>query len=255
MIFKKSLSLILCILLTAVFLPAGTVVSAAEVYTVTYVNTSNNALSFTENKQAGVALTVANCSETKTGYEFLGWADSPTATEPDYTVGQAYEKDESITLYPVWQGQVVQYKVKHYIKSYLKPEYVLYKTETVSSYFGEKTTASALSLAGYTAGTVTNKQIALNGTTIINIYYSMNGKPNSDVNADGTLDMLDAIMLERYLARWDGYDNSNVCLYNADCNIDGKINGNDLLTLLHLLAGNSPEIGQPDTDDEWGDWI
>ena len=39
----------------------------------------------------------------KTGYTFLGWAESKTATKPDYLIGGQYAKKTSVTLYAVWE--------------------------------------------------------------------------------------------------------------------------------------------------------
>ena len=39
----------------------------------------------------------------KTGYTFLGWSESRTATAPDYLIGEKYTRKSSVTLYAVWE--------------------------------------------------------------------------------------------------------------------------------------------------------
>lgn len=50
----------------------------------------------------GSAYTIPSTRPTKSGYDFLGWSTSSTATEPTYTVGQTVTMGESATLYAVW---------------------------------------------------------------------------------------------------------------------------------------------------------
>ena len=57
----------------------------------------------------GARLTSAQPS--RTGYTFLGWATSSSATSAEYESGATYTKDESVTLYAVW-------KIKTYTVAY-----------------------------------------------------------------------------------------------------------------------------------------
>lgn len=49
------------------------------------------------------SITITNGQPTYEGYRFLGWADSSTATTPNYTAGQAYTFSANKTLYAVWE--------------------------------------------------------------------------------------------------------------------------------------------------------
>lgn len=55
-------------------------------------------------KTYGVNLTLwaASLNPTRTGYNFLGWATSPTATTPTYAAGASYTANAAATLYAVW---------------------------------------------------------------------------------------------------------------------------------------------------------
>lgn len=70
-------------------------------------------IAFNANGGSGTAATVA-CAKwstcelddgeglTNEGYTFEGWADSASATEPDYDGGATYSATEDVTLYAVW---------------------------------------------------------------------------------------------------------------------------------------------------------
>lgn len=56
-----------------------------------------------QTKTYGVDLTLSSTVPTRTGYNFLGWAESVGATEAAYQAGGTYTKNQSKTLYAVWQ--------------------------------------------------------------------------------------------------------------------------------------------------------
>lgn len=55
-----------------------------------------------------------------------------------------------------------------------------------------------------------------------------------DVNSDGKVNNLDKVILTRYLAKWNDYQNINT--YAADVNNDGKVNNLDRVILTRHLA-------------------
>ena len=57
-----------------------------------------------------------------------------------------------------------------------------------------------------------------------------------DVNSDGRVTALDNAFLARYLAKWTGYDETNVDLAAADTNNDGKVTALDNAVLARHLA-------------------
>lgn len=84
-----------------------------------------------------------------------------------------------------------------------------------------------------------------------------------DVNGDGSVDLLDAAMLERHLASWTRYDFLNMDLGAADMNDDGYVTNEDLLILIKMLAGHEgfwggsstePDVDSGDGEGEWTPW-
>lgn len=71
-------------------------------YTVSYnANGGSNAPS-SQTKTHGTALTLSTAVPTRTGYAFVGWATSATATAATYAPGASYTTDAKLTLYAVW---------------------------------------------------------------------------------------------------------------------------------------------------------
>lgn len=74
-----------------------------QTYTVSYnANGGNNAPS-PQTKTKGIPLTLTTAQPTRTGYTFLGWSASASASYPGYYSGGSYTADASVTLYAVWE--------------------------------------------------------------------------------------------------------------------------------------------------------
>lgn len=58
-----------------------------------------------------------------------------------------------------------------------------------------------------------------------------------DITGDKEVDVLDLVYLQRYLAKWQGYDEL-LLLEMGDTTMDGVVNNFDMLDLLNKLAGN-----------------
>lgn len=58
-----------------------------------------------------------------------------------------------------------------------------------------------------------------------------------DVNADGQVKNKDALVLDRYIAGWSGYDKYVIDWDAADTNRDGKVKNKDALILDRYIAG------------------
>ena len=52
-----------------------------------------------------------------------------------------------------------------------------------------------------------------------------------DVNGDGKVNMLDFIILSRYIANWPGYSNDDIVYAAGDTNSDGVVNSFDRMYL------------------------
>ena len=57
----------------------------------------------TQSHWAGYSVTLSTTTPTRTGYRFLGWADSDTATSAAYQPGGKYALYYTVTLYAVWE--------------------------------------------------------------------------------------------------------------------------------------------------------
>ena len=72
-------------------------------YTVTYNANGGSGAPSAQTKTAGQPLTLRTAKPTRTGYVFLGWADSADADVSAYSAGSRYTRDANITLYAVWR--------------------------------------------------------------------------------------------------------------------------------------------------------
>ncbi len=261
--FKKILSLVLCLAVVTAFLPCATIVNATTEVVFTDCLTVDFDLSSIDETASmdslfaipGDSVTLPDCTIENIGFAFAGWSTSPDSATADYLANDILTVTENITLYPVWVRVLRKYQVRHYYELHTKPEKQLFLTEEFEAYAGETTNATALNLLGYKASTVKQQTVAVDGLTVVSIVYDIIKYKANDVNYDGSVDMLDAVVLQRCLAGWDGYKHNKVCIYGADTDVNGKINVNDALTLLHILAGNKPAVGTPDIEDDWGAWV
>lgn len=64
-----------------------------------------------QTKTEGQALKLTEAIPVRYGYTFKGWVESETATSADYQPGGNFTKDESVTLYAVWQANT--YSVRY----------------------------------------------------------------------------------------------------------------------------------------------
>lgn len=154
---------------------------------------------------------------------------------------------------------VVGYRVRHYVQQNGSEKYQYMYLDRMNGEVGSVTEAQPRNLLGYKVEDFTQTEILADGSTIVAIYYTK-AYDFGDVNCDGVVDMLDMAFIERYLAEWDGYDNTNVCSYTADCYINNKITANDALLLKRYLAGikdsqfgTLPETGNK--EDGFGPWV
>lgn len=161
--------------------------------------------------------------------------------------------------FPVSAETAVEYKVRHYVQKNGSDEYQYMYIDRLSGVAGAFTEAVAKDLFGYKVEAFSQKEIAADGSTVITIYYTK-AYALGDVNCDGMIDMLDMAYMERYIAEWDGYDDTNVCPYAADCYINYKVTANDALLLKRYLAGiEDAQFGtlseSGNKEDGFGPWV
>jgi len=79
--------------------------TSAKTYTVTYDANGGADAPKAQTKLKGVDIKITDEIPTApSGFHFLGWATSKTATKPKYVAGDTYSKDADVTLYAVWQS-------------------------------------------------------------------------------------------------------------------------------------------------------
>lgn len=74
-----------------------------ESYTVSYDANGGTGAPSSQVKKYGETLKLRTEIPTRSGYDFLGWAESPTATSATYLAGANYSENAGITLYAVWR--------------------------------------------------------------------------------------------------------------------------------------------------------
>lgn len=79
--------------------------STLTTYTVSYNANGGSNAPASQVKTYGVTLTLTSDKPTRTGYNFLGWGTSSSATSVSYYSGGSYTSNASITLYAIWQIQ------------------------------------------------------------------------------------------------------------------------------------------------------
>ena len=72
-------------------------------YTITYDANGGTGTPGPQTKTHGQPLTLSSTKPTRTGYTFLGWAESATATSAQYQPGGQFTRDANATIYAVWQ--------------------------------------------------------------------------------------------------------------------------------------------------------
>lgn len=58
---------------------------------------------------AGVSISIPNTTPVRSGYKFLGWSQSSTATSAQYTAGDVVTFSGNVTLYAVWESLTKTY--------------------------------------------------------------------------------------------------------------------------------------------------
>ena len=79
-------------------------IPAKPSYTVSYnLNGGEGTAPSSQTKWYGTTLTLSSTVPTRTGYNFLGWSTSSTATTATYGAGGSYTSNAAATLYAVWE--------------------------------------------------------------------------------------------------------------------------------------------------------
>ena len=80
-------------------------------YKITFNSNGGSGSPSSQTKWYGESLTLSSTKPTKTGYTFKGWSTSSSATSATWSAGGKYTRNESSTLYAVWQANT--YTIKY----------------------------------------------------------------------------------------------------------------------------------------------
>lgn len=80
-------------------------VKAKPSYKITFNANGGSNTPSSQTKWYGETLTLSSTKPTKTGYTFKGWSTSSSATSAIWSAGGTYTRNESNTLYAVWQAK------------------------------------------------------------------------------------------------------------------------------------------------------
>lgn len=148
----------------------------SEIYTITYnLNGGTNNAANISGYHSGV-LPLALASATRTGYDFAGWFESSSfsgSALPAVPAGSSGNK----TYYAKWSGSAgTSYTVKHWKQHVDDDEYdeVTADVQSLTGTTDTQTSAAANSYTGFTAQTISQQNIAADGSTVVNVYYNRN---------------------------------------------------------------------------------
>ena len=75
----------------------------AKLYTISYNANNGSGAPGSQTKVHDVALTLSSTTPSRSGYKFMGWSTSSSASSATYSAGGTYKSNSNITLYAVWE--------------------------------------------------------------------------------------------------------------------------------------------------------
>lgn len=76
-----------------------------QTYKVSYNANGGTGAPAAQTKNHGANLTLSSTKPTRTGYTFVGWGETASATSAAYSAGSIYSNNKNVTLYAVWRKQ------------------------------------------------------------------------------------------------------------------------------------------------------
>ena len=92
-----------------------------ETYTVRYNANGGTGAPSSQTKTYGVNLTLSSTVPSRSGYNFLGWSTSSTATSATYSAGGSYTANAGATLYAVWEKANYEFSISNLTVSDSEP--------------------------------------------------------------------------------------------------------------------------------------
>ena len=99
----------------------NTSVPPSVTYTVSYNANGGSGAPSAQYKNEDETLTLSYVKPQRSGYDFLGWSASSTATSASYDPGDSYIANESVVLYAVWQKTNYDFSVSNLSVSNSEP--------------------------------------------------------------------------------------------------------------------------------------
>ena len=122
-------------------------------------------------KTYGVDFTLSSSTFTRTGYTQTGWSTTDGGAKA-YNLGATYTSNADLNLYPFWSANTnTAYTVKHHQQNLVGDGYTLAETEPKTGTTAAQTAAVAKTYTGFTAKAFSQKTIAADGSTVVDIYY------------------------------------------------------------------------------------
>ena len=214
-------------------------------HTITYNTNGGTGAPANQTKPHGTNLTLSGTVPTRSGYTFLGWSASSSATSATYAAGANYTADSDVILYAIWEAIPVT------IKRILSAAYNfnenghtvggIYSGTSISSFLSNLSSGAYLKFykngneitAGY-IGTGTTIAIVENGTVL----QSLTAVVTGDIDGDGQISATDLIAMKRGLL---GVDTLTDAQKSAGCLGSNSLPDlTDLVMLKKHLAGQIP---------------
>ena len=156
-------------------------------YTVTYNANGGSGSPASQTKTENVALTLSSTKPTRSGYTFLGWSTSSTATSPTYYPGSSYTTNASATLYAVWEKLPETYTIRYNANGGTGAPATQTKTENVNlTLSSTKPTRSGYKFLGWNTSSTATSATYQPGATYSNnasvTLYAVWRKDNYDIS-------------------------------------------------------------------------
>ena len=81
---------------------------SARTYTISYNANGGSGGPGSQTKTHGIKMLISRVEPTRSGYTFLGWSTSPSATSTSYQPGEWYYANADLTFYAVWKKTHLQ---------------------------------------------------------------------------------------------------------------------------------------------------
>lgn len=131
-------------------------------YTVTYNANGGSSAPAATKKSYVYDTNISTSVPVRSGYTFLGWSNSPTATQATYAAGAKYSANRTTTLYAVWRKDGAPY---------------FSDVSTASWYFDAVMYAAENGLLLGTSPEVFSPDVAMTRVMLVTVLYRMDGSP------------------------------------------------------------------------------